>query len=332
MNNLYNKVKEIVSPVYLVGGSVRDKLLGKEPKDYDFTTPLLPETIEQKIKESGRKVYLIGKRFGTIGFKIDGDVIELTSFRTEKYREGNRKPDVIFVGDLEADLSRRDFTINAMAMDDETLHDPFGGEQDLVAKVIRCVGKPSERFKEDPLRMLRAGRFASQLGFSIEEVTFDMCAQLNYKILEISKERWGMELDKILLSDNPSIGLDFLMNTRLMNFMIPEIALQLDYDQTNSHHSLTLWKHTKKVVEATPKDIELRWSALLHDMGKPFVRRLKKEGHCSYHKHDMLGKEMVLKLATYLKWSNNRKDNISHLVFKHMDEDSPLKDADRGAK
>jgi len=332
MNNLYNKVKEIVSPVYLVGGSVRDKLLGKEPKDYDFTTPLLPETIEQKIKESGRKVYLIGKRFGTIGFKIDGDVIELTSFRTEKYREGNRKPDVIFVGDLEADLSRRDFTINAMAMKDETLHDPFCGEQDLIAKVIRCVGKPSERFKEDPLRMLRAGRFASQLGFNIEEVTFDMCSQLNYKILEISKERWGMELDKILLSDNPTIGLDFLMHTRLMNFMLPEIALQLDYDQTNPHHSLTLWEHTKQVIEATPKDIELRWSALLHDIGKPFVRRLKKEGHCNYHKHDMLGKEMVLKLATYLRWSNTRKENVAHLVFKHMTDDSPLKEADRGAK
>jgi tRNA nucleotidyltransferase (CCA-adding enzyme) len=342
------KVKSIVSPLFLVGGPVRDELLGKEPKDYDFTTPLLPEAIENAIIKSGHKPYLIGKRFGTIGMRIDGQLIEITTFRTEKYAGGNRKPEVEFVSDLTTDLSRRDFTINAIARDECYIYDPFHGQEDLHFKVVGCVGKPSDRFKEDPLRMLRAARFASQLGFVIEENTEDMCKQLNYKILEISKERWTMELDKILTSNNPEIGLDFLMRTRLMNFVLPEISLQLNYDQTNPHHTLTLWEHTKKVVTGTPNDIELRWAALLHDIAKPFCRQVKNkvavdientEGiaitpfiHCNYHKHDMLGKEFVCKLATYLRWSNIRRDNIMNLVANHMDDNSPLRKADLEGK
>ena len=347
-NGLFLKVLDLVSPIYLVGGSVRDELLGKSPKDYDFTTPLLPEQIETSIRDAQRKPYLTGKRFGTIGVKIDGQMVEITTFRSETYKQGNRKPDVEFVGDLTADLSRRDFTINAIARSLGTVFDPFKGQIDLYSKIIRCVGKANERFKEDPLRMLRAARFASQLEFTVEENTEDMCKQLNYKILEVSKERWGLELDKILISNNPSIGLNFLMRTRLMNFILPEIALQYNFDQQNPHHSLNLWEHTVKVVEGVPNDIELRWAGLLHDIGKPFTKQIKNkvavdientEGiaivpfiHCNYHKHDMLGKEFVNKLALYLKWSNNRRDNVMNLVFNHMDDNSPLKKADLEAK
>lgn len=331
-NELFLKVRRIVSPVYLVGGPVRDELLGKEPKDYDFTTPLLPEAIETAIRNAGKKPYTIGKRFGTLGLKIDDQLIEITTFRTEKYAEGNRKPVVEFVADLTADLSRRDFTINAIARNETMLFDPFNGQEDLKNKLLRCVGKPSDRFKEDPLRMLRVARFASQLGFDIHEDTEDMCKQLNYKILEISKERWVMELDKILTSDNPTIGLEFLMRTRLMNYILPEISIQKDYNQNSPYHSLSLWEHTKRVIINTFNDSELRWAALLHDIGKPFVRTENKNGHSNYLKHELLGKEIVLRLATYLKFSNERKDNLVNLVLNHMDDNSPLRKADREAK
>ena len=331
-NILLSKVGKLVSPIFLVGGSVRDELLGKIPKDYDFATPLLPEKIESLIRSAGRKPYLTGKRFGTIGVKIDGMLVEITTFRTEIYKEKSRKPDVEFVADLPSDLARRDFTINAIARDGINIYDYFNGQEDLKNKIIKCVGKANERFKEDPLRMLRVARFASQLGFSIEEDTEDMCKQLNYKILDISKERWVMELDKILTTDNPDIGLDFLMRTRLMNFILPEISLQFEFDQQNPNHSLSLWEHTKKVVLNIPNDIELRWAALLHDIGKPFVKQKKVENHYNYHKHDMLGKEFVNKLALYLKWSNDRRDNVMNLVFNHMDNNSPLRKADLEAK
>jgi len=329
---LFLKVKEITNPVYLVGGSVRDLLLGKEPKDYDFTTPILPEKIEALIRQVGRKPYLIGKRFGTIGVKIDGQMMEITTFRTEKYSEGNRKPEVNFVNDLAEDLSRRDFTINAMAFDGENIIDLFNGKEDLENKIIKCVDKPNERFKEDPLRMLRAGRFASQLGGTIEEETENLTKQLNYKILEISKERWVMELDKILLSNNPEIGLNFLIRTKIMNFILPEISMQKDYDQNNPHHKLTLWEHTLEVVKNTPNDIELRWGALLHDIAKPFIRIDNNKGYSNYIKHDILGGEFVLRFASYLKWSNRRRDSVYNLVVNHLTESSPLRKVDMEAK
>ena len=166
---IYDKVNEVVSPVYQVGGSVRDKLLGLEPKDYDFATPLSPEEVENAIKKVGKKCYAIGTKFGTLGMKIDGELVEITTFRTEKYSFNSRKPRVRFVNDLSADLGRRDFTINAIAQQNDTLIDPYSGQFDIMSKTLKCVGDAKDRFKEDPLRMLRAGRFASQLGFEIDQ-------------------------------------------------------------------------------------------------------------------------------------------------------------------
>ena len=332
MFSIIEKIKEIIPEVYLVGGSVRDILLNKTPKDYDFCTPLLPEEIENTIKKAGKHPYLTGKRFGTIGVKIDGQIIEITTFRTEKYKDGSRKPEVNFVKDLREDLSRRDFTINAMVLDGDKIIDFFGGQEDLKNRVIRCVGKPSDRFQEDPLRMLRACRFASQLKGFVEEETENFCKQLNYKILEISKERWMQELDKILISDNPEIGLNILMRTRIMNFILPELSLQDGYDQNNPAHIHLLWQHTLETVKYTQKDIELRWAALLHDIAKPFVRTENAKGYSNYIKHDLLGGEFVLRLAHYLRWSNDRKNNVYNLVINHMREESPLKQADQEAK
>ena len=333
---MFKEVEKIVSPVYMVGGSVRDIILGRTPKDYDFATPLSPEEVEKAIRTAGKKPYLVGKRFGTIGCKINGEMIEITTFRNEIYKEGSRKPQVKFVNDITADLSRRDFTINAIALKGNKTIDPFNGRDDLQRMTIQCVGKPSHRFKEDPLRMLRAGRFASQLGFIIDENIKKAVKQLNYKILNVSRERWMMEFDKILLTDNPGIAFDFFMETRLMNFMIPELALQYNYDQNSIYHNLTLWEHTKKALNATPKDINLRWAILLHDIGKPFVRTDKYiEGvwaKTNYIKHDMIGAELVIKLAKYLKWSNERTEMVENLVRNHLEDNSPLRKFDKLGK
>ncbi len=328
---IYEEVKKIINPVYLVGGAVRDELLEKNPKDFDFTTPLTPDEIESAIRKAGRKPYLIGKKFGTIGVKINGEMVEITTFRNEKYKSGNRKPEVTFVKDITADLSRRDFTINAIAKRGTRYIDPFKGMQDIKDKVIKCVGKPNSRFKEDPLRMLRVARFASQLEFKIDNSIYHVVSSMNYKILEVSKERWVMELDKLLMSSHPEIGLEFLARTRLLNFMIPELSLQVGYNQNNPHHDLELWEHTKKVVFHSPKEINLRWAGLLHDIAKPFVRT-DREDRSNYIKHDMVAGEFVTRLAFYLKWSNDRREMVKNLVLHHLEEDSPLKEADNKGK
>ncbi len=327
---MLNYVEEVVSPVYQVGGSVRDELLGKEPVDYDFATPLLPDDIEAQVRAAGRRPYVMGKRFGTVGFKVDGRLVEVTTFRQEQYGEGSRKPAVQFVTDITADLSRRDFTINAIAKRVKRYIDPFGGRLDLLERTIKAVGRPQDRYKEDPLRMLRAARFASQLGFVVEANTGAQAGKLAHRILTVSRERWMLEMDKLLMTDKPSIGLKFLARTRLLNFMIPELALQVGYDQNNPYHNLTLWDHTLAVVDTSPTDVTLRWAALLHDIGKPFVRT-EKPDRSNYIKHDLLGKELVVRIGLYLKWSNDRIEEASTLVLNHMQQTSPLRPYDDAA-
>ena len=226
-DHIYRTVEEIISPIYEVGGSVRDGLRGVEPADFDFATPLSPDAIEQCIRAHNRRPFLTGKRFGTIGFKLEGLLVEVTTFRVERYREGTRNPEVSFVRDLVEDLGRRDFTINAMAREGGRLIDPFGGREDLEARSIRCVGNPALRFKEDPLRMLRALRFAAQLGFEIEETSKRAIARWAHRILQVSKETVGLrELDKMLLAKDCDKGLRYFMNTGLCRFIIPELSLQ----------------------------------------------------------------------------------------------------------
>lgn len=307
-------------------------LLGKAPHDYDFATPLTPDEIEAAVRAAGKRPYTTGKRFGTIGFKIDSHLIEVTTFRLESYTPGSRKPQVEFVDDITHDLSRRDFTINAMAMREEgSIVDPFGGHDDLHHRLIRTVNKPFARYNEDPLRMLRAARFASQLGFDVEEQTEHQAAKKAHKILDVSKERWVQELDKLLLSDHPAQGLDFLARTRLINFMIPELALQVGYDQDSPYHELELWQHTVKTVSLTPNDLTLRWAALLHDVGKPYVRTKNRRGYSNYVYHELVGAELTEKIGHYLKWPSQRISAVSRLVKDHLNTDSPLHDADAAA-
>ena len=231
-----------------------------------------------------------------MGFKADGRIVEVTTFRSEVYPDDTRKPDVVFLDDLAADLSRRDFTINALAMQGAEVIDLFGGRADIDARIIRAVGDPPERFREDPLRMLRAARFASQLDFSVEPATIRAMERYAHRILHVARERW--------------MG---------------------DYDQNSPYHDRTLWEHTTAVVAATPRDVELRWGALLHDVAKPFVR-LEKPDRSTYVKHDLLGAEVVERMALYLKWSKARREAVKELVRDHPLETSPLREADAAGK
>lgn len=337
MNDIVSEVKELLSDkitLYQVGGSVRDELMGRKPDDFDFTTPATPDEIESVIKSIGRKAYTTGKRFGTIAFSVQGQKVEITTFRTEKYTDGSRKPKVSFTASLTEDLSRRDFTINAIAKDitNGEIIDLFGGREDIKKGVIRSVGSPKSRFKEDPLRMLRAARFASQFNFHIEPYTERFMKELAPSILNVSRERWMIELNKLLLSEHPEVGLNYLMNNRLFNFMIPELSLQKGFDQHSKYHGFTLWEHTVRVVKNTPKNIYLRWAALLHDIAKPFVAEKKKDGYLHYIGHEKLGAEMVKSIGIYLRWSNEMKDKVSHIVLHHLERNSPLKRADDMSK
>jgi poly(A) polymerase len=325
-------VAEIVEPVYLVGGSVRDVLLGHEPHDYDFATPQEPDVVEAAVRAAGKRPYLAGKRFGTVGFKLGEHFVEITTFRAESYLPGSRKPVVRFVPDITYDLSRRDFTINAMARRlDGHLVDPFGGRDDLANEVIRTVGKPEERFHEDPLRMLRAARFAAQFGFSIDAMTELRADHHAHQILLVSHERWAQELDRLLVSAHPESGLNFLARSRLLNYLLPELALQVGWDQDSPYHQLPLWEHSLKTVQLVPNDIILRWAALLHDVGKPFTRTHNRRGYSNYVHHELVGAELADLIGLRLRWSNERRKHVSQLVREHLQAGSPIMAADGAA-
>lgn len=338
VQNLFDK------PVYLVGGAVRDILLGKECKDYDFCSEMSTDEVKEQIKGK-HKAYCIGEKFGTIGFICLNEMIEITQFREEEYATKSRKPNVTFGTDLLTDLSRRDFTIGAMALNCETLEliDPYNGREDLNNKMIRAVGSPKLRFAEDPLRILRAIRFSTTLGFEIEPLTLKKINQMNYSLMRISKERWVEELDKILKSDRVFDGLKLLWETRIFNFIMPELAIQWGYKQNSKYHNLQLWEHTANVVKSAQEagePIDMLWACLLHDVGKPFVRTDRivdeklleyNEGYnigdikSNYIMHERVGAEIALRLCEYLKFSKKRKETIYDLVKNHLKDESPLR-------
>lgn len=329
VQNLFNK------PVYLVGGAVRDILLNIEPKDYDYCSELTTDEVKEQLKGKHR-TYLIGERHGTVGFKIGEDMIEITTFRTESYKIGSRQPNVEFVKSISEDLSRRDFTINAMAIrcDNYKLIDPFCGLQDLNNKILKTVGDSKIRFKEDPLRVLRAIRIASKYSLNIESKTGDRISKMANKLLEISKERWVDELNKILTLEysNLEIGLLFLWEYGIFRYIIPELQLQFEYEQNSKYHDFKLHQHTINVVVATPNKLYLRWAALLHDIAKPFVRTENKNGNSNYINHEILGADMVEKLSRHLKFSNEMREYIVDIVKNHLNNDCELREYDNKGK
>lgn len=326
------EVTSILGDVYLVGGSVRDSILGREAKDYDFCTALTPDEIEEKVKAAGKRAYSTGKRFGTIGFKSNGYFVEVTTFRNEKYIPGSRKPQVEYVADINQDLGRRDFTFNAMALRADRLIDPFGGRLDILAKKIKPVGNGTSRIKEDPLRMLRAARFAAQLGFEVDPNFIGTMRKHAQKIMMVSRERWTQEMDKLLTSDYPEKGLQVLADSYLLKFMLPELWIQVGYDQDSPYHELTLWGHTLSTVKLSPNDVDLRWAALLHDVGKPFARVANKKGYHNYIMHDMIGSYIAEGIAARLKWSNARHETVTSTILNHMKDESPIRQADNASK
>lgn len=331
MEQLIKEVNEIIPHASLVGGSVRDEILGIEPHDFDFCTPYLPDEIEALVKKSGKRAFVTGKRFGTIGFKHDGKFIEVTTYRSEVYGK-TRKPDVEYVDSLEEDLSRRDFTMNAIAYDGRNYIDPYGGRMDIGNGIVRAVGIPTHRFKEDPLRILRAARFAAQCNFNVEEKTLAAMKKNANSILRVSKERWMQELDKLLVAEYAAKGLTVLAQTGVLKFILPEIALQIAYNQNSDYHDFDLFQHTVRVVEKVPRNRAVRWAALLHDVGMPFVRTENAQGRSNYVFHDIVGAELVYGIAKRMKWSNELSAEVQALVLHHLEDDSLLKEADNASK
>lgn len=347
---LTSKMQEIaeffedLGSVYFVGGCIRDILLGVEPHDYDLITPYKPETVEVYMKSKGKRVLKVGKRFGTLSCKVgkDNDLVEVTTFRKEIYDFESRKPIVEFTEHLEQDLERRDFTINAISCNMQgIIKDPKGGREDLEHETLRAVGNPKMRFKEDPLRILRGFRFKGKYSLRVSEKTADKLESCRWELLRLSKERIIDELNKILLLDTP-FKTKFILNSMLVNkifqIILPQLHLQYEFDQNNPHHKYPLHSHTFRVVAAV-KESEHKnslphlWSALLHDIGKPFTQTLHKSGErCNYISHEILGAEIADDFCRKYKFSNVDREFIVKSVLDHIQIDSWLKPYDNKGK
>ena len=307
--------------LYLVGGSVRDAILGVPPKDkddLDFTTDARPEDIEDVVRGWADAVWDQGRRFGTIGVKKGTAVYEITTHRADAYTADSRKPDVQFADAVEADLSRRDFTVNAMALSlpDAELIDPFGGLDDLAAYRLRTPLSPVESFTDDPLRMLRAARFISGYHFLPDTELVDAVKSLRSRLEIVSAERIRDELDKLLVVESPADGLWFLVNTGLAEEFLPELpALALQQDPIHRHKDVLA--HTIAVVEKASPDKILRLAALLHDIGKPKTRSFGKGG-VTFHHHEVVGARMAEERMRALRYPENEIADVRRLVELHL--------------
>ena len=305
--------------LYLVGGSVRDAILGaKVAPDLDFTTDARPDHIEAVVKGWADAIWDQGRRFGTIGVKKDGRTYEITTHRAEAYTSDSRKPEVQFSDAVEADLSRRDFTVNAMALSlpDARLIDPFGGVDDLAAYRLRTPLSPTESFTDDPLRMLRAARFISGYHFLPDDDLVAAVKALRGRLEIVSPERIRAELDKLLVVESPEAGLWFLVNTGLAEEFLPELpALALQQDPVHRHKDVLA--HTIAVVEKTSADKILRLSALLHDIGKPKTRSFGKGG-VSFHHHEVVGARMAEERMRALRYPEDEIADVRRLVELHL--------------
>jgi poly(A) polymerase len=300
--------------LYLVGGCVRDELLGLTVSDYDCTTDAPPSEVKALIHSAGADaVYTVGERFGTVGAIFDETRVEITTYRTETYEPGNRKPEVAFGTTLEGDLSRRDFTINAMARPvlASSLIDPFGGRRDLAARVIRAVGDPDERFQEDPLRLLRAVRFAAQLDFTIDPDTRAGIARNANTLRNISVERIAQETNKILLTKRPGQYLQEMADLGLMSWIVPEL-LDLRKADPRARHKDN-FTHTLQVLDRTPPRLTVRWAALLHDIAKPRVMSTT-DTEVHFYGHEQVGRDMATRILRRLKLDRPTIDRVARVV------------------
>jgi poly(A) polymerase len=304
--------------LYLVGGSVRDRILGRPTGDLDFTTDAAPDATKAILAASDpTSLYAIGEKFGTIGSTF-GDVrVEITTFRGEQYESGSRKPNVRFGSNLEEDLARRDFTMNAIAEDVSTgaMTDPFGGRADLSAGLIRAVGDPVRRFAEDPLRLLRAVRFVAQLGLALEPRTRDAIVASADGLRQISRERILDEMNRIMLSPRPGRGLRLLADLKLFDVFLPE-ALDLGRT-TQGKRSKDVFEHTLRVVDRTRPDLVLRWAAFLHDIGKPRTITITGD-EIHFPAHEIVGERLSGEILSRLRADSDLIMRVSRLAGLHM--------------
>jgi len=303
----------------LIGGCVRDALLGREPRDYDIATSAVPDKIIQAFLNTESKVYPTGLRHGTVTVVHKGVPVEVTTYRTEGGYSDSRRPDsVAFSSNLFDDVWRRDFTINAIAWDGEELVDHVGGACDIKQKHLVAVGHPGCRFTEDPLRMLRAVRLACQLGFEIDRETWDFIDSYKNQIRKISAERIQAELNKILLSNQAARGIQLLLDSGLLQEILPEVARLNGFAQLNQRHDKCVFGHTLRVVEAVAPVLELRLAALLHDVGKPDTFTVGEDGVGHAYSHHLRGMDMAEEILTRLRYPNCATEKVKILVKEHM--------------
>jgi len=313
----------------LVGGPVRDALLGRLGNDLDFTTDAHPHETKKILKSWADNVWDTGIVFGTVAGKRGDTTVEVTTYRTEKYEEDSRKPDVEFGETIEGDLSRRDFTVNAMALELTTKEpkfiDPFGGIDDLAKKILRTPASAQQSFTDDPLRMMRAARFASQLNFEIHPDVLNAMSTMTSRISIISAERIRDEFIKLLMSDSPRIGITILVDTGLATLVLPEIPkLRLEIDE--HHHHKDVYEHSITVLEQAIShedrlggpNLVIRLAALLHDIGKPKTRNLIEGGGVSFHHHEVVGARLSKTRLKALRFDNETIDAVETLIALHL--------------
>ncbi len=314
--------------LYLVGGSVRDALLGRLGTDLDFTTDARPEQIQRTVSGWADALWDTGIEFGTVGVGKGEDRLELTTFRADSYDGVTRNPEVRFGDRLEDDLVRRDFTVNAMAVRITSsgageFLDPLGGLEALRARTLDTPAAPEVSFGDDPLRMLRAARFVSQLGFTVAPRVREAMERMASELGRITAERVAAELDKLLLGADPVAGIDAMVQTGLGEVVLPEVgAMRMAIDEHHQHkdvyqHSLTVLRQAIDLERDGP-DLELRWAALLHDIGKPSTRRHEPEGGVSFHHHEVVGAKLTRQRMRALKYSKQMIADVSQLVYLHL--------------
>ncbi len=299
---------------YIVGGAIRDILLGLKPKDVDFTTNLPYETLKKIFSEYTPKE--TGKSFGVLRIRINNIDYEIAKFRKDIY---GKEKKVSFVDDIKNDLARRDFTINAMAYNQkEGIIDLYNGQKDIENRIINFIGNAEERIIEDPLRVLRAFRFMSRLDFSLSENTIEAIKKQKDLLKNIPEERITMEFSKLLLGENIKNTLTLMRDTGVLELIIPEFKATYNFNQCNPHHNLDLFNHIINVVSKVPADLELRYSALLHDIAKPVVQTFDEKGIAHYKTHEIVGADMARDILARMKLPVKLIDTVVEIIKKHM--------------
>jgi poly(A) polymerase len=312
--------------LHLVGGPVRDALMGRPCDDLDFATDARPEQVLEIVAPLASATWTTGIEFGTVGAQIQGVRCEITTFRADRYDRETRNPDVVYGDSLVDDLRRRDFTMNAMAVSvtgDRVFADPYGGLTDLARGVLRTPGTPQESFADDPLRMLRAARFVSTLGVSVSPEVDAALRDMAGQLARITVERVQAELSKLLLGQAPRRGLEVLVDTGLAEVVLPELpALRMAADEHGQHKDV--YAHTLQVLDQAidledgGPDLVLRWAALLHDVGKPATREFLPGGRVTFHHHEVVGARMARKRLKALRYPSHVIDEVAQLVFLHL--------------